>query len=180
MALSKEQRQQVRKINNNLIAGNVKVCKLTASEVALLLLGYKQAVIKFCTEKTRLAVYARQADLCIYCGCKLIPGNGKASIDHFIPKCEVKTLTMFCVYSLPSNLLGACKDCNNLKGSLSLSDWYQKALTLNKVRSIDGQLETLNNWEERIKMILDCPLVGFTQIPLMKILKVNQKATNQR
>ena len=52
---------------------------------------------------------------CAYCGVKPI----HLTIDHVIPRSQEGT-------NDPSNLLPACRSCNESKGSRSLNTWYTK------------------------------------------------------
>lgn len=164
---------EARKLNSLVVNEKVQLSSLSAKEKALLLASYKLSIFKFATEKTRVAIYSRQNNLCVYCKTQLTLKNGQSAIDHFLPKKDAKSLKAFCKLSLPSNLLGACVDCNNKKKALSISEWYGKALTLGKVTTKeDGSLESLNDWKERIYNILASPLVGFSPIPMQKALGV--------
>ena len=64
----------------------------------------------------RAIKYQRKADFdhcCAYCGDLPI----FLTIDHVIPRSQGGT-------NEPNNLLPACKNCNESKGSKSLSTWY--------------------------------------------------------
>lgn len=52
---------------------------------------------------------------CAYCGLK----TDLLTIDHIVPRSQGGT-------NDPSNLLPACKSCNESKGSRSLLSWYTK------------------------------------------------------
>ena len=69
---------------------------------------------------TRLAIYHRDGDACVYCGRKVKPGRGTnggaantAHLDHLHP-CELGGR------STADNLVTACGTCNSLKGTKSL------------------------------------------------------------
>ena len=171
--LNKSEKLQARKLNSLIVDESITLSSLTAKQKALLLACYKLSIFKFATEKTRVGIYSRQNNLCVYCKATLTLKNGQSAIDHFLPKKDAKSLKSFCKLSLPSNLLGSCVDCNNKKKALSISEWYGKALTLGKVtRKEDGNLESLNDWKQRIYSILTSPLVGFSPIPMQKALRI--------
>jgi 5-methylcytosine-specific restriction endonuclease McrA len=52
---------------------------------------------------------------CAYCGVKPV----HLTIDHVIPRSQDGS-------NDPSNLLPACRNCNESKGSRSLTNWYTK------------------------------------------------------
>ncbi len=64
----------------------------------------------------RAIKYQRKADFdhcCAYCGVK----PNFLTIDHVTPRSQNGT-------NEPNNLLPACKNCNESKGSKSLATWY--------------------------------------------------------
>lgn len=66
----------------------------------------------------------RKADFdycCAYCGCM----PSMLTIDHVIPRSQWQAGDPRA--NDPSNLLPACIDCNQSKGSTALSNWYTKS-----------------------------------------------------
>ena len=71
--------------------------------------------------KYRADKYQRKADFdhcCAYCGVKPV----FLTIDHVKPRSQWDANDPMA--NDPSNLLPACKSCNESKGSRSLSNWY--------------------------------------------------------
>ena len=80
--------------------------------------------------------FNRKADFdncCAYCGSK----PNFLTIDHVIPRSQEGT-------NEPNNLLPACKNCNESKGSKSLANWYNRR----------NYRYTAERWE-KIKAILE-------------------------
>lgn len=58
----------------------------------------------------RLRVYARDSHHCVWCGCAVVPKR-TATLDHFLPRaCRGGNQA--------SNLLTACRYCNNVRNGL--------------------------------------------------------------
>lgn len=76
----------------------------------------------FCDKHNYRAIKEqRKADFdycCAYCGCR----PQMLTIDHVIPRSQ--WLAGDPRANDPSNLLPACIDCNQSKGSTSLANWY--------------------------------------------------------
>lgn len=66
------------------------------------------------SRRVRLEIYSEQHGLCHYCGCRMIftikPEPTMFTIDHVVPLSRGGS-------NQRSNLVGACKACNEAKGN---------------------------------------------------------------
>lgn len=69
---------------------------------------------------------------CAYCGVKPV----HLTIDHVIPRSQEGT-------NDPSNLLPACRSCNESKGSRSLNTWYTPK----------NHRYTVQRWEKIVRVL---------------------------
>lgn len=86
----------------------------------------------------------RKADFdycCAYCGC--IPSM--LTIDHVIPRSQWQAGDPRA--NDPSNLLPACTDCNQAKGSTSLANWYLPPTRNHRF--------TIERWNKILKVLGD-------------------------
>jgi hypothetical protein len=77
--------------------------------------GGKWQGAKWCWPATRLAIYLRDGLACVWCSWSVEDG-ASLTLDHLTPHCRGGS-------NAPTNLVTACKRCNDTRGAASAAAW---------------------------------------------------------
>lgn len=83
--------------------------------------------MNWCRPSTRLAIYLRDGLACVWCGAGVEEG-ARLTLDHLKPHSKGGS-------NAPSNLLTACKRCNDSRGARSAAKFAPDPATLKFVRA---------------------------------------------
>jgi len=73
--------------------------------------------MKWIRHTTRLAIYLRDGLACVWCG-EGVESARSLTLDHITPRCRGGT-------NDPTNLVTACRDCNDRKGDKLMSEFFR-------------------------------------------------------